>query len=242
MENRKHINDELQSIAPVMAGVSTGMFYTVPVNYFKGLSNDILNAIAADNLQKTALPFTVPTGYFENLGNNILLKINNGRTAENEVEKELQAIAPLLNTIAKQNIYSVPQGYFEELNANEQLQQPLAKVVALKSSTTWLRYAVAACAIAIFGTVVFIFSHKNNPVDYAIYKKIDVAKGINTATNDELINYLENVNYTNNTDIVNTSDTKIYDVQEHIKTLPEEELKQYLKDVDVPLTDDKKGI
>ncbi len=222
MENSNNILEELKQVSPVLAGVEKHLLYAVPANYFATLSDGIMNAIAADNLQKTVLPFSVPGGYFENLSSNILSKINNDTIAESAVKKELQGIAPLLNTITKQNIYSVPQNYFSAIDALQIVQKPLAKVAAFSSTKKWLRYAVAACFVGVLATGAFIFTHKNSGIDYAAYKKIDVANSMNNVSSDELINYLENVNSITNAHFATNFDFKLPEVNDNIKSISDD--------------------
>ena len=242
MGNSNNIMEELKQVAPVLVGAEKRLLYAIPADYFDGLSVDIINAIAADNLQKTILPFTVPAGYFKNLSNLVISKINNEVIAESAVAKELQVIAPLLNTITKQNIYSIPQDYFRLIDALQIVQKPLGKVVSLSATKKWLRYAAAACMIGVLGTGVFIFMHENGSIDYAAYKKIDVANSINTVSSDELINYLENVNSITNAHFATNFDVKLPEINDNIKSISEEELKQYLQEVDAPSSNNKEGI
>ncbi|MBC7720632.1 MAG: hypothetical protein H7068_01335 [Pedobacter sp.] len=242
MENSNKIIEELKQVLPVLANAEKRLFYAVPANYFEGLSDNIMNAIAAENLQKTALPFSVQVGYFENLSSNILAKINNAIIDESDVAKELEAIAPLLNIINKENIYSVSQGYFNSIDALQVVQKPVAKVVSFSATKMWLRYGVAACIIGILATGAFIFTDKNGRIDYAAYKKIDIANSINNVSSDELINYLENVNSITNAHFATNFDVKLPEINDNIKSISDEELKLYLNEADLPLIDNKDGI
>ena len=234
--------EELKQVLPILANAEKGLLYALPANYFEGLSVNIMNTIAAENLQKTVLPYSIPTGYFKNLSSNILYKINNEPIAESEVAKELQAVAPLLSSITKQNIYSVPQGYFSAIDALKVIQKPLAKVVSFSATNLWLRYGVAACIIGVLVTGAFVFTDKNDRIDYAAYKKIDITNGIDNVSSDELINYLENVNSITNAHFATSFDVKVPEINDNIKSISDEELKQYLKEADLPVIDKKDGI
>jgi hypothetical protein len=53
------------------------------------------------------------------------------------------------------------------------------------------------------------------------------------------VNYLENVNSITNSNAVTTIDVKLPDIQDHIQSVSDEELKQYLKETDVPLSEEQ---
>lgn len=168
MNNRTPIQNELQIVAPGLAHLPAVMPYTVPQGYFETLASDLLNIIKNDDLllhflpKDKKTPYQVPSGYFENLAKDILGKVNNTQTVPAgyfdalpaillnkvrhlEVSQELETIAPLLNTISKQPVQAVPEGYFEQLNPSVEqlvLQQP--PVVSIKKRSGWLKYAAAA--------------------------------------------------------------------------------------------------
>ncbi len=245
LEKNKHIINELEQVSPVLitAHVDTSLLFTVPVNYFRDLSFTILNAITAENLKQSVTPYQVPIGYFDNLSSTILNKIASDNSIVSAIDSELQTIAPLLNTISKANIYSVPAGYFSALNL-VQTQQPHAKIIALTSSKKWVKYAVAACLTGILVAGAFMVNNKNGSVDYAAYKKIDVINSINKLSSEELINYLDNVNSITNANFATTLDIKLPEIQDHIQLISDEELDQYLQEANLPLekSDNKKGI
>ena len=245
LEKNKHIVNELEQVAPILitAHVDTNLVFTIPVNYFRNLSSSILNAIAAENLKQSLNPYQVPIGYFSNLSSTILNKIASDNCIVSTIDSELQIIAPLLNTISKANIYSVPAGYFNALDL-VQAQQPKAKIIALTSSKMWVKYAVAACLTGVLVAGAFMFNNKKGAVDYAAYKKIDVTNSINKLSSEELINYLDNVNSITNANFATTLDIKLPEIQDHIQLISDEELDQYLQEANLPLekSDNKTGI
>ena len=245
LEKNKHIINELEQVAPILitTHVDTSLMFTVPVNYFRDLSFTILNVITVENLEHSVSPYQVPVGYFENLSSTILNKITSDNSSVSAIDSELQAIAPLLSTISKANIYSVPVDYFNALDII-QTQQPKAKIIVLASSKKWFKYAVAACLTGILVAGAVMFNNKKGSVDYAAYKKIDVPNSINKLSSEELINYLDNVNSITNANFATTLDIKLPEIQEHIQSISDEELDQYLQDANLPLekNDNKTGI
>ncbi len=244
IEKDIHIVNELAQLSPslIAARVDSRLLFSVPANYFDNLSTNILHAIAAENLQQSIVPYQVQAGYFDNLSNTILNKIANERTVESAVDSELQAFAPILATINKANIYSVPNGYFENLQIDNNPQKNIAKVVPFKGLNTWIKYAIAACVVGVLVTNAYLFTNKNATVDYAAYKKIDVASSISTVSSDELASYLDNANAIANNEIVNLIDEKMPETQEHIKDISEDDLKQYLNEVNLLVTEAEEEI
>lgn len=240
MKSDTNILEELQQIAPVLVAIKSQMPNAVPAFYFDTLSDDILCAIAADALPKIQLPYTVSDKYFEQMSNNFFAKLNNGILIENVVNKELQTIAPMLATISKVPVFSVPQNYFELLNTSAVLVKSNAKIVAINQFKKWMIYAVAACMVGIVSVSVFISKNGSSKINYATYKNFDVANSINDISNEDLINYLENVNTITNSNSLTTLDIKLPEVQDHLQTISDEDLQQYLKDATIPLSEDKK--
>lgn len=244
VQKNKHIINELEQVSPklIPAYIESSLMFTVPPNYFDNLHIAILNAISIKNLGQYSIPYQIPVGYFDNLYSSILNKIATHNNIINDVDSELQEIAPVLSTIIKTNIYTVPTGYFEVLQINNKFQKPLAKVVSLKNINTWIKYAVAACMIGVVVSSVYIFTNRKATVNYAAYSKIDVINSINAVSSDELVNYLDMINGYSNNEIVNIQDVNMPDTQEHIKNISDEDLMQYLNEVNLLVTDTKKDI
>lgn len=238
MKEDTNILTELLDVAPVLATVNKAVLYTIPTSYFNNLHQNVLAQIAANNLPNTTLPYVLPQGYFNALSGNVLAAIAKEAANENEVVVELETIAPLLNTIDKSVVYTVPTQYFEAFKPGTTSIATKTKLVSISTFKRKIVYVAAACVIGLVAVGAFIFTNKTEKIDYAAYKKIDVNTTINTISNEELLNYLENVNSITNSNSLTTIDVKLPDIQDHIETIPEEELKQYLKEIDVPANED----
>jgi hypothetical protein len=238
MNNKKELRDELKNVSPVVANIGnenvftvpenyfnslaahilskaneihlpfTFMPFTVPDNYFQNLPQEILYKIHAEKPLKTSHPFTMPAGFFDGLANNILQKI---KASENAVYKELETIAPLLNTIEKKPQYYLPAAYFENLIIEiPSAEKQTAKIISIASKTRkWITYAVAACLFTILGmgSYLFINNHpaaKNTKTSYATFAKINVEQGIARLSDDDIADYLTAHN--TSSDILNESD------------------------------------
>lgn len=108
--------------------------------------------------------FEAPEGYFLQLSNHILEKINSQNT-------EKETLSPLLQSLRKENPYSVPKDYLEQFSVEVNKQQ--TKIIPIFSLKTVLKYAVAASIIGIITTFVSLFF--NNDRQSTIAKSKDEA-------------------------------------------------------------------
>ncbi|HWZ36066.1 MAG TPA: hypothetical protein VNW51_07905 [Mucilaginibacter sp.] len=136
------LNSNIQSrIAIEQAMTGSVKSLTVPEGYFENLSSNILSRIAVEEMLTGDTGHTVPAGYFEQLSSNIQSRI---------VVEEAMAGA--------ENIFSVPDGYFNRLNKdilNQTTNQDIVKrkkgVVIRMLSSNVFKYATAACIVATIG-------------------------------------------------------------------------------------------
>ncbi len=157
------------------------------------------------------------------------------------MQQELEEISPLLSKISRENIYALPENYFEQLNplaAGDQYNKPAAgKVIALGSKTRkWLNYAAAACITMVLfgGGYFFISGNKNEPVNapVAASPKTDIQKELEGLSDSEIEAYLkENVNMGVFTNVgMDDEQHQNIDIQTLIDNIPDEEIQQYLNE------------
>ena len=183
------IANELREIIPEAEWPGlTPTMGDAPAGYFEQLPLQIMQKIRSEEMQEELInisplladlpktfPLSAPTGYFEQLPEQILQKIT--------VQEELESISPLLAGLSKESPLSVPAGYFEQLTANVLAEIKPAKVIPIRS---YLKWAVAACLIAIISTGTFFF----------IQQQQQVAKPLNDNTladvsEQEIVDYLQ---------------------------------------------------
>jgi hypothetical protein len=304
MNNRTLINDELQSIAPVLVNASIAMPYTLPPDYFTQLAPTLLQAVHREdelpasfpNINKSN-PYFIPAGYFEQFAQLVLRKIKEEETDasffENlpkempyqvpqgyfeafpalvlekisvpkqqsvpegyfdslpdlmlakvrqlDARKELDDVAPLLNTISRQPVQHVPQGYFDHLEALPFIakQESNTPVVSIqKKKTSWFRYAAAACvAVMLSFGAYFVLKNKNEPLpSVANQPTVNVI-------NQELASLdattIESYLQKNSTGVVATSSISTddldelndSDLDELLQEVPDQQLKKYLEEM-----------
>lgn len=232
MEQNIEILKELNDISKVVANLPRKNTFSVPPTYFEHLPDIFLALIKESTISvNTSSLFAIPQNYFNSLSENILQKI---KQQENSVYNELEEIAPSLNTLSKDNLYSVPPGYF-----NAFIIQPVnlqAKIVPfkIKRNNNWVRYAVAASITAIIATVAY-FGLNND-------KSPQIANTDNILTiNNELQQNFSNISdaeidsYFNGEEI-NTLEAAVSLVEDDtnveavLKTMSKEEIEVYLKE------------
>jgi hypothetical protein len=249
MKMQQEIFEEINGISNVIANIGNENPYAVPLNYFATVADEITDNIKISELfKKPVTPFEVPENYFDNLSNNILSKIKQNTFAvseENEISAELETIAPLLNTINKRNVYSVPDEYFNSFSVNISKKPVPAKVINLFSRRKWLGYVVAAVITGIVATAGFYFfdntSNTDNP--YQQLSKINITDGISKLSDAEINAFLNTqsagVNFDNT--LNNDSDDNT-DIQEYLNNISDDEIQQYLNNNKNPATKKLKRI
>lgn len=198
MSNVQNISEELKQVAPAVANLVRNNPYSVPMGYFDNIAESVLKQVADAplSLEMPAIkkqPYSIPQGYFEELANNILAKIDNIQKAKHtEVFDELENVAPLLNTISKGNILSIPYDYFDELKIELPAENKEAKVVLMANRNTvrrWMTYAAAASVLFILSTASYAYiNHHLKSID----KSLTIGQRMATLKDEEIINYLQN--------------------------------------------------
>jgi hypothetical protein len=114
-----------------------------------------------------------------------------------EIIQELDQVAPLLNTIAKKPVQTVPEGYFE----NFQVQIEEAPVVQMNHKRKWFTLAAAAVVIGIL--VIGGFELVNQPavtanpglvINMEQIAKMDINESVQSLSNDAIDEYLKTAN------------------------------------------------
>jgi hypothetical protein len=218
METSKEILTELQEIAPNLGKVVISRIpYAVPNGYFEGFAESLMNRIRMEE-----------TGLSESDAGH--------RNAEVSPLLEISEISPLLAGLKKKNTYQVPVGYFESLNLGTSISEKKpsekktkqAPVISLK----FVKYAVAACIVALLGTAVFNLTY---------HKISDPIKDLSTVSDQDMANYLDSddIHWTPGISLSSVSiDFNESDVHDLLSTVPDDELEQY----SATLPEDKRNI
>src|SRR6187549_2924508 len=177
MTNRNTILNELADLGSVLANHDPQSIYAVPVDYFEGLADQILDRIKAleandakeelsylspflSNVSKE-MPYSVPAGFFQDLSEDVLKKISEHEDRQTSKE-EIETLSPLLSSLKNKNPYSIPAGYFGNLETGFDKKQ--TKVISI-TKRRWYRLAVAAVIIGVvaIGGLLLIKSDQVDP-------------------------------------------------------------------------------
>lgn len=231
MENRHIIEQELREIGSSVAALGAMNPYRVPAGYFEALPAEVLARAAQSDLFANASGevYRVPSGYFEGLAARVLERIGTD-AGTNEVRAELETVAPLLNSIGREPVYSVPAGYFDTLDLAAKAMQPAGgRVISLRTARRWMQYVAAAmmAGILVMGAFMFTGDKANLSIE-----KDAVSSGFNQVSEGELEKYLDNPEHFVAAPAATSlaSDAELADVRSDIHDISDEELNQYLKE------------
>ena len=239
MDKKEEILNELRAISPFLAEMEQVNPYTLPDGYFEALPDRITEKILLTASLQPGFANTncyqVPGGYFDHLSGKILSAIKMAEQA-NEVTAELTSVAPLLNTISKEHVYNVPEGYFEREIAGSSLQPKKkgAGVFSIRSVKRWMQYAAAAVVAGILVTGAFLFTDDRGDeyIEFEKYNQVDIPTELNKVSEEELLKYLDNPEHSAIMPSVNLSaaEVELFNMNSSMQTISDEELKQYLNE------------
>jgi hypothetical protein len=232
MTQRANILQELNEIGSSLENASPENIYTVPVGYFEEFAEQILDVVKSTvlNVDSKKIPYSVPDNYFNGLEERLMQAVRESadyRTAKEELEN----ISPLLRGLQKEKLYTVPQGYFENLNA--EINKPKAKVVSF-THRKWFKYAAAAIVVGIISMSVFLFQGKKPSIDINKNPDAWVAKNVKKVNTDQLNEFinLADEESTPKTAINNKVD-KPEDLKDLMKDVSDQEMQDFLKETSV---------
>jgi len=137
MEMNDNIQDELQTLSPLLAGIKDINVFTTPSGYFNQFSVVVFDAInSTGNINDTTTgnsSLSVPNGYFDNLAKNIIKKI---KTQQPDTINETgDGFAVLLNDLSKKNVFEIPVNYFDSLGTDL-----LSKINSIENNAAELQH------------------------------------------------------------------------------------------------------
>jgi hypothetical protein len=220
------IIQELSDLGSNLQGNIAENIYSVPPGYLEGFSEQMLAFIKTNesliwlsSLPKE-MPFTVPDGYFNELDEEILEIIRRHPDYQNSRE-ELESVSPLLSSISKRPVYSVPKGYFENFKPGAEKKKE-TRIVSI-ASRKWLRYAAAAIiagVILMAGVIAFNNNNKGS-ADKTLAKFEKEVKKINDVkSTDTLIDFMD----------AGLNEKELASSQRSIKT---DDVQRLLKDISI---------
>lgn len=215
--------------------------YVIPPGYFDGFVSDLFKRIhSADTLSaKSELdilspvlnkldrkaPFTAPVGYFDELSDNLV----SGMKAIDFVNEELEN-SPVLNELKHRPVFTVPSGYFEQFPVTI-LNKVKSTAKLVQMSRRVRLYAVAAILAGLVILGVVYVKNNNAPVTSLASLQADVKQNIRTLSDEAIINYVDNNEFSlSETAVVtNTVEIKEEDLKVLLADISDEELQRYVE-------------
>lgn len=227
----KDIIQELNDLGSTLGLLGYENVYSVPEGYFDGFEPQVKRLLWLSSLPKEC-PYQVPAGYFEELAEGVMQAIRNHPDYQTS-EEELASISPFLTNLNKRPVYSVPQGYFENFKVGTNDQGDSFGVVPL-SHQQWFRYAAAAVVTGVVVLTGFMIYNKTNNSKHsdsagkaplAKFEK-EVKKIDDVKSTEKLIDFMDAG--LNEKELASNHKTmKIDDVQQLLKDVPTDELKEF---------------
>lgn len=204
------VQEELAMLSPLLAGISKSFPLSVSPDYFRQLSQQILQTITTDTARQTqvvieetpstledmpkAFPMSAPVGYFDQLSAAVMARIADAdRTTvtATDAQEELAALSPFLADMPKTMPFSVPAGYFDQLSTPiiadmAEVSAPAATpVIRRMTARRYFKWAVAACLIALVSVSTLLFTRENYHAANAMEKSLA------NISDQEIMEYLQ---------------------------------------------------
>lgn len=159
------------------------------------------------------MPYHVPANYFDALSSVVRASIE-----KEAVYEELELIAPLLNAIPKNPVYQIPDTQNKEVKAT---------TIVRKLNLSKLTVAAAMIGIAVLGS--YLYTTKNEKVDYSAYINTDHNQILQNISDSSLTAYLDVHEKLNTTPEILISTIDIDNSQTLIKQSSDQELLDYIE-------------
>jgi hypothetical protein len=231
MNRDKEIIEELKEI-PLLMEINRDEVYSVPPSYFDNLAGEIAERLNSDKDRAyffgSSPSYSIPEDYFKNLPMEILKKAVKDQNNLSEVFEELEHLAPLLNTIRKEHVFSVPVDYFKTIHLpSTELHEQKTKIVSIKKRSRRLKIAAAAILIPFLAIGVYTLTSKE-PGNSGNSKTKDVVKSL---SKKEILNYLKKSSTLENTSSASEKPSfNDHQIKSSLKEISDKEIQQFLKE------------
>jgi hypothetical protein len=232
MNQRLHIQNELEELNSLLPAVKPSEVFTVPQGYFDQFAASVLARIRAEEPEMLAeleelspllasiprqMPYEVPSGYFE------------GTSSGLSFLKGDEVLPPIFQSIGKEQPYTVPAGYFEQLPSQvlARIEQPKAKVVSMPRK--WMRMAVAAAIAGLIAVSGFWYYNQSRTISVDDPKWI--AQQIKTVDTKSLETFIKAADVTTESSQTVKSKPSGEDVKTLLKDVSTSELESFLEQV-----------
>jgi len=166
---------------------------------------------------------------------------------DSEVTMELKTLSPLLASIKKENVYTVPADYFANFRVATPATDKTGQVLALqRSPIRWMRYAAAAVVVGIIAIGgIFLLKNNTGGNDYTSTIANTFSKPLSTISDDAIISYLKQSPADLDVTPAIFDDNKINVgslEKQLLNDIPDSTIQEYLQENQEPGEKDIKGI
>lgn len=221
MSSSKTILSETQAISQTVANLPITNPFTLSKEYFELFPITLLRTIQKSELKTQS----TPENYFSRFPSKILEKIK-----QEDVNLELEELAPSLLGMQNQNPFHVPENYFSSFHATPKKEQ--AVIRSLFSYKQLIRYAVAACITGLL--LITYTSNKNNTANQLASAQTSSASDLSL---ESIVGYLDEVDVikegNENDTPITAENNLLVDINQEtisqvLQEIPENEIKQFI--------------
>ena len=228
----KEIIQELSELNSNLEAGAAGNIFSVPSGYFENFPANMLALTRIDDKDLNWLnelpnvnPYTLPAGYFDGLEERIMNLIRENADYQTSAE-EIAAISPLLSSINKKPVFTVPEGYFSNLQIETKPKQ--SKLVSFTKHRRF-RLAVAAMITGVIAIgALFVFN--SQPSVSVNDAHAWVAKSMKKVSTQEISDFVKLAEQGNSIKENVAINNKQGEVKELVKDIPVNEIDQFLNE------------
>src|SRR5215210_6601451 len=231
MEKNDYILQELMEISDYMTNISKTNVYSVSPTYFDDLSEEItrkimLNKERAYNFPPASTPYVIPEDYFTNLPGLIFQHVVNHQQLNGVIE-EMEAIAPLLNTIDKKQLYSIPPDFFDKMQIPlPEMRKRKTKVASVNRWKIFLRISAAAVVTSLLAIGVYTITGR----EFNTTRNRNARNEVKNLSNEEIVNFLKNNSSENITSVYKETSKHVNAIKSSLKEISDTEIQRFLKE------------
>ncbi|HXB43885.1 MAG TPA: hypothetical protein VNV85_07500 [Puia sp.] len=239
--------DDADQTSPLLLSAGKQTSFSIPQGYFEHFAEQLMRRIKAEQANSVSQeleilspilstlskkpPFSMPEDYFARLSDNILT----GAQAVEFVNEELENLSGVMNGLKDINVFQTPVGYFENFSTevlNKIQSQPQeAKVISIRKTKSWLRYAAAAAVIGVIATsALFIFNNTSKISGYAKIDDKQLVDSLKNANDEDILSYMQshNVPLVDTSNSIASLDLNDNDADDMLTDVSDNELQQYV--------------
>jgi hypothetical protein len=228
----KDIIQELNNLGSSLADAEPQNIYSIPDGYFDGFADQVLNLIKVNesltwlsSLPKNT-PYQVRNEYFIGLEERVIQAIRNHPDYQTSKE-EMESLSPLLSSLNKRPVYSVPEGYFENFKIEDEEKEVKTKVVSV--SRKLYRYAAAAIIVGVVALgAILILNNRGNKINPNSNPQAWVAKNLKKVSSEEINEFVKLADEESTLKGSIAINTKTDDIKELMKDVPVTQISEFL--------------